>query len=329
MWWWKRRQAANETAAAHAPPETATHDPAREAEALLHRLEWTVLRRLDGQVQGEHRTLMRGGGLDLADLREYQPHDDVRRIDWNVTARLQSPHVRQFLEDRDLTAWFVIDASPSLHFGSGQRSKQQVQLEWVAVLARLLTRHGNRVGALIYGAGPARMLPTRGGREQVLRLMQALVAAQRAHAQPDARGDTRLAEWLHAAGQFARRRSAVFVVSDFLSAPGWEQPLGRLAMRHDVLAVRLFDPLELQLPDLGLLPLYDAETGERLWVDTHDRGFRERFQRLASERETRLREALVRAGVDTLELSTDDDLGTALLRLSALRKRRPCGVRTA
>jgi uncharacterized protein (DUF58 family) len=327
MRWWRRR-AANEPTAA-APALDAPDAPPREADALLHRLEWTVLRRLAGQVQGEHRTLMRGGGLDLADLREYQPHDDVRRIDWNVTARLQQPHVRQFLEDRDVTAWFVIDASPSLHFGSGSRSKQQVQLEWVAVLARLLARHGNRVGALIYGSGPARVLPARGGREQVLRIIQALMSAQRRDARPDARGETRLAEWLREAGEFSRRRSAIFVVSDFISAPGWEQPLGRMALRHDVLAVRLFDPLELHLPDLGLLPLYDAETGERLWVDTHDTGFRERFQRLAAEREAQLRAGLVRAGVDTLELSTDDDLGTALLRLAALRKRRPHGVRTA
>jgi len=325
MWW--RRRAANET-----PPTTAASDaptpPGGHAEALLHQLEWTVLRRLDGQFQGAHRTLMRGGGLDLADLREYQPHDDVRHIDWNVTARLQSPHVRQYLEDRDVTAWLVLDVSPSMDFGSGQRSKRQVQREWAAALARLLTRHGNRVGALMYGAGPVRVLPARGGRSQVLRLIQELDSLHHPH-QPPNDGGTRLAEWLQAAGHFLRRRSAVFVASDFFSDPGWEKPLGQLALRHDVLAVRLYDPLERNLPDLGLLPLDDAESGERLWVDTHDRGFRERFHRLAAERETRLREALGRARVDALELSTEDDIGLALLHLAALRKHRPLGARTA
>jgi len=135
-------------------------------------------------------------------------------------------------------------------------------------------------------------------------------------------GTTRLAELLDAAGNMIRRRSTVFVVSDFLSAPGWERPLGRLAMRHEVLAVRLSDPLEQEIPDLGLVPLTDAETGEQLWVDTHDGGFRKRFARLAQEREDALRDALGRAGVDTLELSTQDDLIEAIVRFVDLRKRR-------
>jgi uncharacterized protein (DUF58 family) len=315
MWW--RRPAANDT------PARAPAVPVPEsADALLRRLEWTVLRRLDGLVQGEHRTFLRGGGLDLADLREYQPHDDVRHIDWNVTARLQQPHVRQYMEDRDLVAWFVLDLSPSVAFGSGERDKRAVLQAFVAVLARLLTRHGNRVGALLFGHGPVRVLPPQGGRSQVLQLLHA--TAQVGLSRPDeAPAETRLADWLQQAGAFMRRRAAVFVVSDFISAPGWERPLGLLAQRHDVLAVRLFDPLELELPDLGLLPLRDAETGERLWVDTHDRTFRERFARLAAEHEAALRMALVRAGVDALELSTGDDLTEVLLRLMAMRRRRP------
>ena len=123
------------------------------AEALLRRLEWTVLRRLDGLLQGDYRTLLRGGGVDLADLREYQYGDDVRHIDWNVTARLQQPHVRQFHEDRDLTAWFLLDLSGSVHFGSGEVSKLAISAGFVAALARVVTRHGNRVGALFYGGG--------------------------------------------------------------------------------------------------------------------------------------------------------------------------------
>jgi uncharacterized protein (DUF58 family) len=132
---------------AEPPPPPAV--PAEKAEALLRRLEWTVIRRLDGLLQGDYRTLMRGSGLDLADLREYQHHDDVRHIDWNVTARLQTPHVRVFTEDREMAAWFLLDLSPSVDFGSGEQRKSEVLEGFVAVLARLISRHGNRVGALL------------------------------------------------------------------------------------------------------------------------------------------------------------------------------------
>src|SRR5678816_1400969 len=134
------------------------------AEALLKQLEWTVIRRLDGLLQGNYRTLWRGAGLDLADLREYQHHDDVRHIDWNVTARLQQPYVRQFTEDRELSAWFLVDLSASVDFGSGSATKRSVAREFVAVLARQLTRHGNRVGALLYGNTVDTVLQERGGR---------------------------------------------------------------------------------------------------------------------------------------------------------------------
>ena len=294
-------------------------------EALLRRLEWTVIRRLDGQLQGDHRTLMRGAGLDLADLREYQLHDDVRHMDWNVTARLQQPHVRVFTEDREMAAWFLLDLSPSVDFGSGEQRKRELLHGFVGVLARLISRHGNRVGAMLYGAkGGATVdtvLPARGGRTQVLRLMQLIEAPVPTTVRPN-QGPTRLAELLRGAALSVRRRSTVFVVSDFISEPGWEQPLGELARRHDVVAVRVLDPLELDLPDLGLLTLRDAETGEELLVDTHDAGFRRRFARLAAEREAALRDGLTRAGVDTLELSTDDDLADAVLRFVDLRKRR-------
>src|SRR5947199_4175680 len=134
------------------------------ADALLRRLEWTVIRRLDGLLQGDYRTLWRGAGLDLADLREYQHHDDVRHIDWNVTARLQQPYVRQFTEDRELSAWFLVDLSASVDFGSNQFTKRTVAREFVAVLARLLTRRGNRVGALLSGNNVHTVPPARGGR---------------------------------------------------------------------------------------------------------------------------------------------------------------------
>jgi uncharacterized protein (DUF58 family) len=295
------------------------------AEQLLRRLEWTVLRRLDGLLQGDYRTLLRGTGMDLADLREYQHHDDVRHIDWNVTARLQQPHVRVFTEDREMSAWFVLDLSPSVDFGSGDQRKRDVSTEFVAVLARMLTRHGNRVGAMLYGAGVDAVIPARGGRQHVLHLLHTLQTrpvAGGAGSLEKATGLTRLRELLESAANLVRRRSTLFVVSDFISEPGWEKPLGLLAQRHEVVAVRLLDPLELELPDLGLIPIRDVETGEQLLVDTHDAGFRKRFARIAAQREAELRQALGRAGVDTLELSTDDDLVDTIMRFVDMRKRR-------
>ena len=289
-----------------------------DTEALLKRLEWTVIRRLDGLLQGDYRTLWRGAGLDLADLREYQHHDDVRHIDWNVTARLQVPHVRQFTEDRELAAWFLVDLSASVDFGSGEVSKRTVAREFVGVLSRLLTRHGNRVGALLYGTAVDTVVPARGGRVHVLELMQRM-ARRPAEAAP---GATDLRELLLAGQRMIKRRSSVFVVSDFISPPGWEDALGQLARRHDVTAVRLFDPLEMELPDLGLVTMLDAETGEQIVVDTHDAGFRERFATAADAREAALREALARSGIDTLELATDDDLLVAILRFADLRRQR-------
>ena len=307
------------------PPAVPVGDGGR-TEALLKRLEWTVIKRLDGLLQGDHRTLMRGTGLDLADLREYQHHDDVRHIDWNVTARLQVPHVRVFTEDREMAAWFLLDLSPSVDFGSGEQRKRELLQGFVGVVARLISRHGNRVGAMLYGArGVAAVdtvLPARGGRTQVLRLMGLLGTPADASPKAPAHGPTRLADLLRSAALSVRQRSTVFVVSDFISEPGWEQPLGELARRHDVVAVRLLDPLERELPDLGLLTIRDAETGEQLLVDTHDKGFRQRFARIAAQREAQLRETLARAGVDALELATDDDLLEAVQRFVQLRRQR-------
>jgi uncharacterized protein (DUF58 family) len=288
------------------------------ADALLKRLEWTVIRRLDGLLQGDYRTLWRGAGLDLADLREYQHHDDVRHIDWNVTARLQTPYVRQFTEDRELSAWFLCDLSASVDFGSDTVSKRSVAREFVAVLSRLLTRHGNRVGALLYGTAVDTVIPARGGRMHVLNLLQRM-AQRPAESAP---GATNLRDLLLAGQRIVKRRSTVFVVSDFISEPGWEVALARLAQRHEVTAVRLYDPLEMDLPDIGLMTMRDAETGEQLVVDTHDAGFRKRFAAAAERREAALREGLARAGVDTLELATDDNLLDAILRFADLRKQR-------
>ena len=290
----------------------------RDPEHLLRRLEWTVIRRLDGAVHGDYRTLFRGFGLDLADLREYQYHDDVRHIDWNVTARLQTPYVREFNEDREITAWFLLDLSPSMDFGSREMKKASVSTDFVAVLARLLTRHGNRVGALFYGESLDTVIPAQAGRRHVLHLLHRILSRP-ARAQSVA---TNLRDFLRAAHQLIPRRSLVFVVSDFISAPGWTEPLAHLAQRHEVLAVRLYDPLEMDLPDLGLLVIQDAETGEQVFVDTHDPAFKARFTAAAERREKALRGAFADAGVDALELATDDDLVDTILRFADLRKRR-------
>ena len=297
---------------------TPAPTPLRTPEAVLRRLEWTVIRRLDGVLHGDYRTLFRGYGLDLADLREYVFGDDVRHIDWNVTARLQTPHVREFNEEREVAAWFVLDLSPSVAFGSREQAKQSVSTEFVAVLARILTRHGNRVGALCYGSAVDTVIPARSGRRQVLHLLHRMATrpeAARASA-------TDLADFLRTAHRVAPRRSLMFVVSDFISTPGWEEPLARLAQRHDVVAVRLYDPMEMELPDIGLLVVQDSETGEQLFIDTHDRGFRRRFAAAATRREDALRTAFRVAGVDALELATDSDLVDAVLRFADLRKRR-------
>ena len=286
-------------------------------ERVLHRLEWQVIRRLDGRLQGNYRTIFRGVGTDFRDLREYEPGDDVRHIDWNVTARLQTPYVREFHEDREITAWFLLDLSQSVNFGSTHVRKRNVSSDFVAVLARLLTRRGNRVGALYYGEKVDGMIPARSGRRQVLAILHAMQAEPET---PSSSG-TNLGELLRAAEHAVRRRSLVFVVSDFISAPGWAEALGRLAQRHEIIAVRLHDPLEAELPDLGLVVVQDAETGEQLFVDTNDRGFRKRFAAAAARREAELRAAFSEAQVDAIELSTNDDLVETVMRFADLKRR--------
>jgi uncharacterized protein (DUF58 family) len=292
--------------------------PPGNPEAVLRRLEWTVLRRLDGLLQGDYRTLFRGFGLDLADLREYQYGDDVRHIDWNVTARLQTPYVREYHEDREVTAWFLLDLSASVDFGSGEVRKRNVAADFVAVLARILTRHGNKVGALFYGEDVDTMIPARSGRRHVLRILHSMLERP----VPKRNQPTDLGALLAGGANMMRRRSLVFVVSDFISVPGWQQRLGQLAQRHEIVAVRLHDPLESNLPDIGMLVVQDSETGEQIFVDTNDRGFRKRFAAAAQRREEGLRAAFREAGIDALELSTDDDLIDAIRRFADMRKRR-------
>jgi uncharacterized protein (DUF58 family) len=307
-------------APAPAPADAGPTRTLTAPERILQRIDWRVIRRLDGVLQGDYRSLFRGNGIDLVDLREYQPGDDVRAIDWNVTARMDTPYVREYTEDREITAWFLLDLSPSVDFGSadGERQKRTVLIDFVATLARLMTRRGNRVGAMLYDNALERVVPARGGRDQVLRLIDDLLRQPRLDHAPF----TDLAPLLEAGASVVKRRSLVFVISDFISVPGWERPLALLNRRHEVVAVRLHDPREAMLPDVGPMIMEDAETGERLYVDTHDAAFRRRFAKAAVEREAAVKAAFGRAGVEALSLSTDEDLVTAIVRMATLRRRR-------
>jgi uncharacterized protein (DUF58 family) len=297
---------------------TSTQTPEKTPERVLLRLDWQVIRRLDGLLQGNYRTLFRGVGVDFADLREYQPEDDIRYIDWNVTARMDTPYVREYTEDRELTAWFLLDLSPSVDFGSLETQKRNMLLDFVAVLARLLTRHGNRVGAMMFNGSTLHTVPARSGKIQVLRLINDMMHQPRLPRAPF----TNLQVFLQNALNAIRRRSLLFIISDFISEPGWEKPLNLLNQRHEVLAIRLWDSREMDIPDIGVVVMEDAETGEQLHVDTHDRKFRQRFHEAALRREADLEESFKRAGVDALSLSTEEDLVRAIVRFAQQRKQR-------
>ena len=312
------------TVTAASPSKTTSSAPTDRAtpERILQRLDWEVIRRLDGLLQGDYRSLFYGYGVDFADLREYQPEDDIRYIDWNVTARMDAPYVRQYTEDRDVTAWFLLDLSPSVDFGTVQTEvlKRTMLIDFVTTMARLLTRHGNRVGALLANSGSRveKTIPARGGRIQVLRLVNDLLKQPRLKHAPF----TDLSPLLAGALNSIKRRSLVFIISDFISAPGWERPLHLLNRRHEVIAVRLWDPREIDLPDVGPIVMEDAETGEQLYVDTRDKKFRARFAEAARRREADLNESFKHAGVDILSLSTEDDLVRAIVRFATLRQQR-------
>ncbi len=237
-----------------------------------------------------------------------------------MTARLDTPYVREYHEDREVTAWFLLDLSPSVDFGTAdaERLKRTVLIDFVSTLARVLTRHGNRVGAIFYGREVERTIPARGGRVQVLRLIADLLEHPRHASAPF----TDLTPLLRAGRRGIKRRSLVFIVSDFISEPGWERELDLLNRKHEVIAIRLRDPRETALPDVGPLVVEDAETGEQVLVDTHDRGFRQRFAEANARREADVAAAFRRAGVDALALSTDDDLVRAIVRMATLRRRR-------
>jgi len=291
-------------------------------ERVLRRLEWRVLRRLDGRLQGDFRTVFRGTGVDVADLREYQVGDDLRHIDWNVTARTDTPHVREYVEDREVTAWLLLDTSASMDFGPVERHKHVVLTEVAATVAQLLSRSGNRVGAVFFDARVRETIPPASGRNQVLRILARLLRP--AEAVPT--GSTDLGVALRAALGILRRRSLIVIVSDFIGAPGWQNLLGQLARRHEVVAVQVVDRREFELPAAGMIYVEDAETGEVIFVDTDDAGFRQRLAALADERQAELAADLRSAGLTLYTVATDEDLVRALFRITQLRRPRRPGI---
>jgi len=290
---------------------------AETPEQLLLRLEWRVIRRLDGLLQWSHRTAYRRNGTEFLDLREYEPGDDVRHIDWNVTARMDTPFVRQYSEDRELTAWLLLDRSRSMGFGPIERPKELVLSELATVVARVLTRGGNRVGAILFDSEIEETLPPRRTRNQVLALARSLMRPPRTNG-----GVTDLTTVLEHAREAIRRRSLVVLVSDFITAPGWELPLLRLTERHEVVAIRLLDPREYDLPDAGVIVVEDAETGEQLLVDSGDPLFRSRFRAGVATRDAELSGRMRRAGVPLHRIDTDRDPVESLVEVVAATRWR-------
>jgi uncharacterized protein (DUF58 family) len=298
---------------------------------LLHRLEWRVVRRLDGCIQGGYRTPRRGSGLDFAGIRPYEEGDDARHIDWNVTARLDEPQVREFNEDRELTTWLVLDRSASMVVGGQGRGKQDVLAELALILARVLGRNGNRVGAILYDgapraqraaatrpdAGTTRIVPPSTGRGHALRIGRELDRA----ADPRAAATTDLAAMLDTVASLARR-CLVVVISDFIGTGEWQRPLIRLAHRNDVVALQVVDRADEALPEVGLIVVQDAETGEQLLVDSADPWFRARFRDGVDEREAGLRSGMRRGGVPLHRVDTGSDLLETLLKVITETQRR-------
>ena len=268
--------------------------------AILRALDVVIGRKVEGLLAGDYRSALRGEGTELAQVRPYVAGDDVRRMDWNVTARTGEPHVRDELAERVLVTWLVLDTSVSMQFGTADRRKADVAEGVALAIGHVATRRGNRLGALTFGDSEPRVLPPRQGRVGLLGLLTAL------RGEPDETrvGPTSLGLAVKKAGGLARQRSLVVVVSDFRGPLDWRRPLLELAGRHDVVAVEIRDPREQELPNAGELWLVDPETGRQLRVDTRSQKLRERFASAAAAERTGVRRILVSVGVRHVVLST-------------------------
>jgi uncharacterized protein (DUF58 family) len=285
---------------------------------VIRRLQLTITRRLDGMLQGEYEGLVPGHGWDLGETRPYEPGDDVRRIDWNVSARTHETHVRDTIADRELETWLLADLSPSLDFGTADCEKRDLAVAGAAAVGFLTARTGNRLGALVLGPDGVGTMPARNGRNHLQAVLHRMIQSPRG----DAGGRTDLAGAIARLDRIARRRGLTVVISDFISPDGWEQPFKRLTMRHEVLAIEVVDPRELELPDVGVLDLVDPETGERREIQTSNRRFRERYAEAAAAQRERITRAIRSSGADHLVLRTDRDWLLDLVRFVSLRRRR-------
>ena len=284
-------------------PTPARPGPGRMAEGLLRALDIAIGRRVEGLLAGDFRSNLLGTGSELAMVRPYVAGDDVRRIDWNVTARTGEPHVRVDLAERVLVTWLVLDASASMQFGTADRRKADVAEGVAVAIGHLATRRGNRLGVVSFGGRESHAIPPRQGRVGLV----GLLAALRGEPVVEGEGATSLGEALARTGALARQRSLVVVVSDFRGAGDWRRSLLELAGRHDVVAVEIQDPREQELPNVGLLYLVDPETGRQLRVDTRSAKLRARFAHAAAEERGRLAGMLASLGVRHVVLSTSGD----------------------
>jgi uncharacterized protein (DUF58 family) len=274
-------------------------------EQLLRALDIDIGRRVEGMLAGDYRSTVLGQGTELAQVRAYVPGDDVRQIEWNVTARTGEPHVRVQLAERVLVTWLMLDTSPSMGFGTADRRKADVAEGAALAIGHVSSRRGNRLGVVTFGDSEPQSLPPRQGRVGLIGLLGAI---RREHGVESGRiGATSLGDAAKRTSSLARQRSLVVIVSDFRGPFDWRKPLLELAGRHDVLAIEVRDPREQELPNAGDLWLVDPETGRQLRVDTRDSKLRARFAAAAAEERTGLRRTLASLGVRHTVLSTRGD----------------------
>lgn len=295
---------------------------AERADATLNRLQLIVTRKLDGLLQGDYLGLLPGPGGEPGESREYRPGDDVRRMDWPVTARTTVPHVRQTIADRELEAWLAVDLSASLDFGTADCLKRDLAIAASAAIAHLVARGGNRIGAVIASGANKRLLPARSGRIEAQGLLRAIART------PSEAGRTDLGALIDSLNRPPRRRGLAVVISDFLVPPEqWERPLRLLAVRHDVLAIEILDPRELELPDVGILAVADPETGLLHEVQTSDPKLRQRYAAAAAAQRAAVARAIRSAGAQHLRLRTDSDWLLDIVRfVAAARHARSRGT---
>ena len=306
------------------PTSGDTPGPQRPEE-VLRRLQLIITRRLDGLLQGDYQALLPGLGSEPGDSREYQEGDDVRRMDWAVTARTTVPHVRDPVADRELETWAVVDCSASLDFGTANCEKRDLTLAAVAAVGFMTTRTGNRFGALVVRPDGVTRIPPRSGRQPLMALLHRLATRERV----DGGGATDLGAAISSHLVARSRRGLAVVVSDFLSAPGWERPLTGLAARHQVLAVEVVDPRELELPNVGYLTLVDPETGRRMEIQTAKAGIRQRYAEAAAAQRAEIATTIRRSGAQHLVLRTDRDWLRDILDFVVSARRRRGGLRPA